>query len=331
MFVGFEPISSLSFRKAYPYSPQARGPVMFGSSFIMRSTALLGALAQLGWMKDKGCAKEGSLEDPFEGVKNCLKVLGIKELKGPFAINGSELYFGEDELYPLSEVLKLWKWLKEKNLVEELLEGRIVLPRKKKSVWEAFKQKGKLAEKSVTYGIALEREKKIVKEGYFYIKERVFFKSRISMGFFVEGEACVNVEALPLGRGGVAKVMIEKKGFGDYLELKGEGKEGLLLFLSPTLLSKPSEAYERITLETVKGMLNGLGCSYVKPFPLLRRFEITLYPLGWDLVKDVQRPHVPAIVPGSALYVKCERPLKAGLYGLGQYSELGFGTALFLP
>ena len=331
MFVGFEPIGSLSFRKAYPYSPQARGPVMFGSSFVMRTTALLGALAQLGWTRNKGCAKEGSLEDPFEGVKNCLKVLGIKELKGPFATNGSELYFGEDELYPLSEGLKLWKWLKEKNLVEELLEGRIVLPRKKKSVWEALKREERLAEKSVTYGIALEREKKIVKEGYFYIKERVFFKDRISMGFFVEGEPSVNVEALPLGRGGIAKVILEKKRLEDYFELKGEGKEGLLLFLSPTLLLKPSEEYVSIDLETVKNVLKGLECSYVKPFPLLRRFEITLYPLGWDLVKDVQRPHVPAIAPGSALYVECERPLKAGLYGLGQYPELGFGTTLFLP
>ncbi len=332
MFVGFEPISSLSFKRALPYSPQTRGPVAYGNSYFMKITALLGALAYLGWLKDENCAKKGTLNEPFKGVRSCLGKIGVKDLKGPFALSG-DLYFGEERLYPLSEVIRLWKSLRENGWLKDILSGELVLPRKKKSIWEVFHNKEQdFARKAIAYGIALERNKKTVKEGYLYIKERVFFNKRILMGFFANGNINLSFpEAITLGRHGVVKVVTE-----DTKETIGEGKgtEGALIFTSPALLAKPSSDYSEITLETVKEMVEeGLNCKIEKlePFPLLRRFEIDLYPLGWDLVKDVQRPHVPAVLPGSSLYLKCEKPLEAGLYGLGQCSDLGFGTALFLP
>ncbi len=334
MFIGFEPISSLNFRRALPYSPQARGPVMFGESYLMKTTTLLGALAYLGWLRDENCTKEGTVDEPFVGVSSCLKTLGIESLRGPFALKGSNVYFGEDKLYPLLNVLELWKRLKDEGIASELLKGKTVLPRKKKSVWEVYGKEEDLFKKAISYGIALERDKKAIKEGYLYIKERVFPRDKIVMGFFATGNLSLSMGAYPFGKGGTARVVEIKKELEDFLDLNGKSEEGLLLFLTPTILLKPSEKIEDITVERIKDVIeNDLGCGVeeVKPFPLLRRFEITLYPLGWDLVRDIQRPHVPAIVPGSAVYVKCRGPLSAGVYGLGDYSYLGFGTALFSP
>ncbi len=332
--IKIKPLTSLSFRKAYPFGITQRGPVSASRSYVMKITTLLGAIAYVGYLQDPSCVKDG--DDPLESLKSCVQKLCTLSLRGPFSLSlrgpflwyEQEIFFGEERPYPLCALISNWDLIKDK--LEKLLKGDYVLERKKKALVEISLKENAPIDMGSFYGNKLLRNSKTVgEEGGVYLRERVYYKPH-SVIFF-EGECNGPNVVIPLGGdGGVAEVSVSQGAPVERL-LKGlwggkwdkEVERAVLLIASPLILrdgENPLKPLEDIADE-------------VEPIPLLRRYTVDVYPLGWDLRKDRPRPFCPAILPGSAAVVKglSKTPRKLYEEGLGKYKELGFGTVLPLP
>jgi len=340
MRVVFKPITSLSFRKPGPFGITQRGPTAVSDSYKTKLTTLLGALAYLGYLKNSNCSSVSS-ENPLKSVKSCLKQVVQPPLRGPFVSLNGALSFGEEELYPLSPLLNEWGKIKER--LKELVEGKVVLKRKKKALVK-YKDGllGKYLRSGSAYGNMLNKQMKV--SDAVYLKKRMYYKD---VEFFFEVKGLAEdlgarglKETITLGGDwGVAEVRTEggrpveeslKKLWDE--EWERNGVDAVIVVVSPLILAENCDGAEELVNDPLQVFKKDVS-NDVEAVPLLRRYTIDVYHLGWDLNKNVPRPALPAVLPGSAVIARGLKLTPKGLYerGLGEFRELGFGTLIPLP
>ncbi len=342
MKIEFEPITSMSFRKPGPFGVSHRGPVSVSESYVVKITALLGNLAYVGFEQNSSCANvEGTLQDPFLPVRNCITSICSLPLRGPYVEHIEQVFFGEDQLYPLSPLLERDKWNVISDLLKEFINGEVVLKRKAKALFQ-FKVEEPFARSGTSYGTMLEQNVKTTK--HLYLKKRMFYDD---VKFFFEALGGCKLQgsrAVTMGGdGGVSRINIDNSTpvLDDLKKLwdtkfNERPEEAVVLVISPIIITNCDNLRSLDPLAPFKSI-----AKEVTPIPLFRRYSLDLYPLGWDMSKGssnvsgrgAPRPQYPAVLPGSAVVLKDLNVTPEDLYrnGLGAFKDLGFGTVIPLP
>ncbi|ALU12247.1 hypothetical protein EYM_01780 [Ignicoccus islandicus DSM 13165] len=347
-----EPLSFVSFRKPGPFGITQRGPLSTSSTYFMKTTTLIGALAYLAYTQNVECSNKEGL---FEATRECLRRCFRGNLRGPYVVckDQPSLFFAEEKLLDLNILFERWDDIRVDLAM--LLNGKVVLKRKKKGLIEHYLSDeerdcipkifekhatGKTRRKLISHQFSNKLQKFSKNSEFIFVRERLYARG---LKFFLEvnefNEQCLYDTLIPLGGdGGLAKVEIVtgnpieenlRKLWGNECWETCKGKRSVVVVISPLILESSSNS---------KCDYKDYKCHFQEILeveeiaPLYDRYSVKAYPLGWDLRKDRPRPFVPTVTPGSAVVGTLKKsPRDVYWEGVGLFKDIGFGTVIPLP
>ncbi len=327
--VEFKPITSLSFRAPGPFGPSVRGPVAQARSLVAHVTAFLGALCQFANYQNVGTPRK-----PLEEVEQCLTTLFGNNLKvrGPFILgDDGDLYIAFRDVWNVSALLRILKNPRQRGMLRKIIKNEIVLGRKVKGI---IKSEGIHAHQELI-GIALDRDKKYVKEGYIYIQERKYILGRYLLEIFGSPHQINGIVQLG-GDSGLVRVLAKERPNSLVEEIISQiedtNNQCIVIVATPLILSKTPLELDDAIEEKIKETLKHAGIHFISPINIFMPFTVEPIHLGWSMKVKAPRPWSVAITPGSAFLAICKKPVSE-IYreGAGVLRRLGFGTILPIP
>jgi len=321
MILKFKPIEGLIFNKPSVKSPEARGPYTVQRSYsIPNNSTLVGAiLTALINMNKLG--KNFSLDwSNLKDVDQVLNELGL-EFYGPYVIKGNDKY------------VNFFDKLVKKNKLEEKLR-KIVEDFKNVSDVESIEEEN-LPKKVFKIGIALDKERKIVKEGYLYSQEIVFMEdlneeSYIALDILSDNKALLNSFSSIIRLGGKGRVsyVLSSKEDRLYDEIRNRQTDvKYAVLISNAILDLEVDNIQGLNKLSFEDLIKRINNETMNKYGFILIFgRLEFLSLGWDINRENRKPYYLTIISGSLIEIVDRNKIKN--LKVGELTNLGFGSVI---
>lgn len=341
--IKFNTPSGVIFNKPSTKSPEARGPFTAQRSYIIpKITVIAGSILTALYNSNEKAREIINKDFSWENIEEIDRVMK-DELKisiyGPIIFNEKdndyEIYVNLYDYLVRLDYLKnlLENSSKEESKLLEFLHKKI---KRKERYWflKDRYEKNDIDIINITkihkIGIALENNRKIVKEGYLYSQEVLFLENIRNFEKFVisvlvndENSMLESINNKPVrfgAKGRIAKINVENNSINNRI-FKDEYRFGVLIsdaIVSLNIKEIENKRYQDI-LETIKKDI-----SEKYKFEIMYG-DIEYTSLGWDIKRDIPKPYTFRIRAGSIIKINSKNPE----HKVGELKNLGFGS--FIP